>query len=111
MPRNYVRKKVKPYTKQDLDAALKALKNPGSTIYGVAKQFKIPFETLRGRHTGKHVQDRAGPRAALTQSEEQDIVISLQYMAKAGQPATREYITSLIKAYLNDRGRETRTSM
>ncbi len=84
MPRNYVRKKVKPYTKEDMDAALEALKDPGSKVHAVAKQFKIPYETLRGRHAGKHIQERTGPRSALTHSEEQDIVISLQYMAKAG---------------------------
>ena len=46
MVRNYVKKKVAKYSKEDLSQAIDAVKN-GNSIAQAAAQFNIPYETLR----------------------------------------------------------------
>ena len=67
--------------------------------------YKIPYETLRGRVKGKHINPRSGPPGVLTDSEEKDIAFAAITMAEAGQPQPRSFLTKLVQSYLLSRGR------
>ena len=69
MPWNYVLKCPNAYTEDTVKAALWAIQD-GLSVFKASKEFGVPFETLRGRHTNLHNGVQGRPKQLIDQEEE-----------------------------------------
>ena len=59
MPRKYIKKRVRKYRNVELDLAIEAIEN-GLSIRQAAKEFHVPYTTLRPHATGDVIYERIG---------------------------------------------------
>ena len=107
MPRTYVPKKVKRYSKLDLLAALASVDRGSQTVRSAAKKYGIPFETLRYRVVNPLTKETAGRNTNLTQEEEEDIARAIAYFSEYGRPVGRLELQRIVASYLLHVGRDT----
>ncbi len=108
MPRTYIKKREKTYSKENLELAVKAVQD-GETIGKAAKTFEVPPETLR-RWVIKDskICFGGGRQPVLSKDEEGHIVIALEQFGKTGWPCDRSDLRSIVKTYLDSLGKQTR---
>ena len=75
MVRNYVKKRQKKYTPEDMVLAINEVIDEGKSVAKVCKKYDIPYETLRGQISGDHGLHQGRPKQ-LNDSEELDIAIT-----------------------------------
>lgn len=83
MPRNYVRKKPQSYSEASMKLALLEIEK-GKSIYAAAKEFSIPYETLRRWVVKKPTHRGSGRKSWLTIDEETCIVEALKFLSQCG---------------------------
>lgn len=99
MPRNYVKKRVSSYSDTDLELAILDVKK-GKTILAAARQYAIPFETLRRWITCPPSHKKSGRSTILTPEEEICIVQALEFLAKCGYPLDRQDVINIAQQYI-----------
>ena len=120
MVRNYKSKKVQRYTEDDMKKAIKLVIEGKMKVYGAAKKCDIPYETLRARILHERAefgqpllakyQDQdytTGRKRALSDDEEEQIVVALEYAGMCGMGLDRYDIAEIVKSYVDMIGRET----
>ncbi|KAG8180984.1 hypothetical protein JTE90_024732 [Oedothorax gibbosus] len=100
MPRNYVRKRVPSYSAADLDLAISEVKK-GKTILAAARQYGIPFETLRRWIVSEPSHKVSGRSTIMTTEEENCIVQALQFLAQCGFPFDRQDVINVAQQYIS----------
>lgn len=108
MPRKYIKKgRNNQWTSAQLTAALLSVKE-GMSIRGAATRYHIPSSTLHDHVSGKSSTVCRGAPTVLTASEEKEIVRACQVMQSLAFPVTREFVSVVVRDYLQDRGRSGR---
>ncbi len=106
MGRVYHRKKVLKYLPEDVTAALAHVRR-GMSVRKASKQYKIPFETLRGRVADPGMQPRAGHPTLMTPEEEVQVATTIAKFSAYGHPVGRAQLRTLVGSYLKSVGRPT----
>ena len=108
MPRTYISKREKKYTKDNLLEAVAEVKK-GHAVHKIAQQFDLPTETLR-RWVVKEskISFGGGRPPVLNHNEEELIVVGLEQCAKSGWPCDRADIRTIVKTHLDGLGKQTR---
>ena len=96
------------YTEAQLLAALQVVNDGNMSIRKAAKQYGVPFTTIRDRVAGKSTS-KVGCPTFLTEDEEAIISERLSVFGTWGFPLTTKDLTSLIKNYLDNKGVTTRS--
>jgi hypothetical protein len=100
------RRKKKPYSKEDLETAFKAVKN-GISIREACRIYGVPRTTLGDRLAERHGTVN-GRQPELTADEEKRIVAMAQLLSIWGFPFTSVDLCHFVKNYLDRRGTVTR---
>jgi hypothetical protein len=100
------RRKKKPYSKEDLETAFKAVKN-GISIREACRIYGVPRTTLGDRLAERHGTVN-GRQPELTAEEEKRIVAMAQLLSIWGFPFTSVDLCHFVKNYLDRRGTVTR---
>ena len=98
MVRNYKKKGEKgKWNEEDMMEAMKAVNELQMTVYGAAKHYKIPRETLRSRVTGKvSLNAKTGRPTTLTTDEEAEIVETCQVFAEWGFGLRKDDVKAVV---------------
>ena len=112
MPRNYKRKlgsnPYSNYTAENVEKALKEIKS-GKSIRKVAKEFKIPRETLRRTNkSGKSLKSYGRP-TALSIEEERTLVEKINIACEWGYPLDCNDMKEWVKQYLSYTKKDVKT--
>ena len=100
MVRNYIPKRKSTYSKDDLLAAMQAVRD-GETIAAVAKRFNIPRMTLSDKLKNNCRQPKSsGGQTILTNKQEESLVQRVLYMADRGFPLTINWLRSISYFYV-----------
>ena len=104
MVRNYVRKKPKTHSEENIYRAQQLIENEGYTIRKASKECGVPYETLRRwiNQPPTRFSSRSKHRA-LTDEEEELIVTGLKAAADCGWPCGTEEVKMMVKTYLDKR--------
>ena len=102
MVRTYQRKTSPKYGREELLAAIRAVKERNIKILVAARKYNIPPSTLYDHVKGSVGKIGAGAPTALAKSEEKEIVVTLQVLQEIGFGLTRELVGVVIRDYLHD---------
>ena len=96
------KRKEKPYSDDDLIAAVAEIKN-GNSYRSVSKKYNIPYTTLNDRVSGKVLlkKQQPGPTSNLSKDQEDRLSSFLVAMAKIGYGIQRREVPSLVKEILD----------
>ena len=99
------RKAAVPYTKEQLQQAINAVRNKSVSIRRAAKQFKVPLATLHDHAVGKYRnrKPKYGRGRALDDDSEAALVRYAVYMSDRGFPLTRAALRSLALGIVKER--------
>ncbi|XP_039275953.1 uncharacterized protein LOC120349591 [Nilaparvata lugens] len=103
MPRTYKKKKAAPsYTLEDLQEAVRMVKEKKMSQREAAKKYEIPKSVIQLRISGKVSLDHqgGGRRRTLTDEEENTIVDCLIARAEFGYPCDRMELMQLVGEYI-----------
>ena len=95
------------YEKEDMEAALSAVRNGEMSIRAAVKEFGVKRTTLQDRLSGKSGETVGRPTVLLAE-EEALIVERIILMGTWGFPLNKLDVAHLIQAYLNMQGKTTR---
>lgn len=97
----------KPYSKDDLEQALEAIKN-GMAIKKASRDFGIPRGTLQNRVHGrtKKSVNCSGPSPFFSEEEELYIVNWINECARKGFPKRPDDLLYVVKEFLDVTGKE-----
>lgn len=96
------------YTKDELKAAVKAVKDNEMTLINAAEKYHIPRSTLHDKVTGKSTLDaKKGPATYLTATEEEEIVNWIIECSQRGFPVTKIRLIECVQKFIKKSGRET----
>ena len=98
--------KIKSYTKESLQNALKAVER-GASVRAAVKTFEIPKSTLHDHVSSKHMQIGAGAPTVFSPREEQEIVLTCQVLAEVGFGMTRELVEAVVSDYVRENNIDT----
>ena len=107
MPRTYKPKNTKSYSEDDIKAAVTKVKVQKKTIYSVAKEFKIPRNTLRRWVLDPPHRFGSGRNTVLTIEEEILLVDAIKFVSKCGFPQSRTDIRNMVNSFIAATGRKT----
>lgn len=97
------------YRDEDLQNAIKAVKEEGMSKKLAARQFCIPRSTLIRKLSGTvPLRRKMGPSTLLTEPEEDTLVKWILAMARKGFPVHKSNLILSVKKYLQETGRETK---
>ena len=102
MVRTYKRKTSPTYSKEDLKAALKAVKDKEMKILVASRKFNIPRSTLSTHLKNSEIRIGSGHPTVLSPREEEEIVLILQVLQEIGFGSTKELVGVVIRDYLSD---------
>jgi transposase-like protein len=97
----------KRYNEDNLQQAVKEVKENRMTLGEAAREFQVPKTTLFDR-VKERVTDKSGRPTVLSEMEEQYLVERLIVLGDWGFPVSRRDLRTLIKNYLDGQGRTTR---
>lgn len=105
MPRNRKRTTTTRYDADSLQKAIEEVKS-GISIYCASNKFGIPKETLR-RWTSNEVPRKigSGGHTILSPEEEEEIVGAVLFLARCGQPVSRNDVQLMVQKFLENIGR------
>jgi len=95
------------YMKEDMEAAISAVKNGDMSIRAACKEFGVKRTTLQDRMSGKSGESVGRPTVLLA-DEEALLVERIILMGTWGFPLNKQDVAHLIQAYLNIQGKTTR---
>ncbi|GAB1602582.1 hypothetical protein Ahia01_000537800, partial [Argonauta hians] len=101
MVRNYVCKRERKYTKDDVDRAIKLVQD-GVGVHDVAKKTGVPYKTL-WRWANKNTSRIGSGRfvSALSTEEEELIVVAIEQCSSMGLPIGFEDVKKMVQTYLD----------
>ena len=118
MLRNYICKTIPKYSSEDLENALKAIKEGNESIRKVAEIFKIPRTTLQDRLSnvwksriqviGRETYLGAGRPKEISDVVELHLMHGIQYLGSMGWFLEIEDIPKVIKIFLDNAGMSKR---
>ena len=95
----YVKKGIQAeYTQETREHFFKALKN-GKSIRSQATELKIPYSTLQRWVKNPNMVLGTGNSCVLMPSEEELLVVALEYCSLMGVPFTRHRLTRFVQSY------------
>ncbi|XP_041470790.1 uncharacterized protein LOC121420280 [Lytechinus variegatus] len=101
------KRKMKTWSNDDLVVAFQTMKAQGMSIRQGAKAFGIPYSTLRDKSCGRTpLFTTQGPKPYLSKEEEKKIVDWANEMASQGASQSKGDIQNVVKAFLENDGRE-----
>ena len=104
MVRNYVRKKPKSHSEENIYRAQQLIENEDYTIRKASKECGVPYETLRRWINQPPTRFSSGSKhRALTDEEEELIVTGLKAAADCGWLCGTEEVKMIVKTYLDKR--------
>lgn len=101
MVRHYYKKRSQTYTKEDLAAAVSAVKGGKMKALTASKKFGIPYSTLSDHVKKPSLKVGAGHPTVFSPSEEKEIVLNLQALQEIGFGLTRELVGVVLCDYLS----------
>ncbi|XP_060801979.1 uncharacterized protein LOC132902121 isoform X1 [Amyelois transitella] len=108
MVRNYKRKTDRgSYKKEDLQAAVHAVRNGSLTGYKAAQIYNIPRTTIMDHVHRKRLSNTLGKRPTLSPDIENNIASCLHIMEKYGFGLTRAEISDLVAEYVTKNNIQT----
>ena len=102
MVRTYKPKVKKAYSKEDLEAAVNAVKYDGMRVLVAAKKFNVPRSTISDHVKDAHLKVGAGHPTVFSIAEEKELVAILQVLQEIGFGLTKELVSVVISDYLHD---------
>ena len=73
MPRKYIKRSVRKYSNVEINLAIEAIEN-GLSVRQAAKDFHVPYTTVRTHATGNVIYERIGRPTKFTNIEEFHLV-------------------------------------
>lgn len=112
MPRIYKkspgkRSYMSTYSAESVVAAVDAVKNRSFTVYAASQLFAVPYGTLYNKVHGLHPMSIGG-QTFLTESQEADLRMAIEFVGEWGFPLTPTSIRRLVKSFLDDNKLESR---
>ena len=96
----------KPWSKEVMDLAVKAIKDNKMPIRTAARIFDLPRSTLQDYLKGKQVEFKLGPNSILTVEEEKSLIGWITTSAIAGVIVSKESVLEMVKKILNNKGKK-----
>ena len=91
MVRHYKKKKLVKYNHESLLLAVQAVVKEGKSIHGTAKNFHIPYQTLRKHVLQPNLKIGSGVQTVLSQVEEDHLAHGLVYLSRMwGSPGSQK---------------------
>lgn len=106
MVRTYKRKTSTPYTKAEIESAIKAVRTNELTPTAAAEKFKIPLPTLYSRLSGRRGDGPRGGRTILHCEEEKFLVETIEIFEKWQLPLLRQNVIEIARNYMIELGKQ-----
>jgi hypothetical protein len=100
-------RKMKCYSKEDLEKAINAVQEEGMSMREACKEFNVPRTTLGDRIHQRHGVIN-GRQPELTPDEETMLVDRMKLLGVWGFPFTAQDLCHFVKIYLDKKGAVTR---
>ncbi|CAH2102386.1 unnamed protein product [Euphydryas editha] len=102
MPRNYIKKKIKTYTPQDVAEAIQKVKSGELTQYSAAHRYNIPVTTLHDhiKESTKSIRLNAGRPTVIPLEHEKKLPETIVVMEKWGFGLSRLEIMEIVAEYV-----------
>jgi hypothetical protein len=96
------------YTLNDLEVAIREVRNGNLSMYRASKQFNIPKSTIQWNVHGKNTTNRLGAATLLTAEEETELEVFISTCADRGYSLNRELILFEANKFLKERKPEAK---
>ena len=108
MVSNYKKKgKCKEYTEDDKVRALEALHSGLMTFKQISQDLGIPTSTLNRWKQNPHMVLGSGKTCVFSPTEEELMVVAIEYCARCGFPITREMLKDMVHTFVSSSGKRT----
>ena len=105
MVRNYKKKKQPKYDQDSLLLAMETVIKEGKSIRSVAKDFNIPFQTLRKHVLNPNLKCGSGVQTVLSEVEEDHLAHALVYLSECGAPQGMCMLKQMVASFMKSLGR------
>ena len=107
MVRNYKKKKQPKYDQEHLLLAMMTVTKEGKSIRSVAKDFNIPFQTLRKHVLNPNLKCGSGVQTVLSEVEEDHLAHALVFLSECGVPQGRRMLKQMVASFMKSVGRSS----